>query len=292
MRKLAVFAAIVFIACLIYVRIDKSPSSDAISQALSDWKETAQIFHHEGYRISYHDTGEKSKEVIVLLHGYPTSSFDWEELWSDLSLQYRLVAMDMLGYGLSDKPDTIEYAISDQTDILEGLLDHLQISEVHLLAHDVGDNIAQELLARALERIDYQSFEVKSVALLNGGLFPETHKPTTIQSLLKSPIGGVVSSLANQTLFDRSYSKVFGPNTKPTTQHLIDQWYLVCQQGGNKINHKLIRYIQDRIENRERWVGALQQTNVPLLLIDGLLDPVSGEHWWRDMLNLYLTLKS
>ena len=120
-------------------------------------------------------------------------------------------------------------------------------------------------------------FEIISATLLNGGLFPETHKPTKVQSLLASPVGGLISPLINQALFENSFKKVFGEKTKPSKQDLIDQWYLICQQDGNRINHKLVHASRDRIINQERWKNTLIQERFPILFINGLQDPVTGK---------------
>ena len=211
---------------------------------------------------------------MFFLHGFPTSSYDWHLIWPELSSDYRLVAMDMLGFGFSDKPDDIQYSISLQTDIIEALLKELDIKNVHLLAHDYGDNVAQELMARDIE--NKNPLKISSILLLNGGLFPESHQATTIQTLLRSPIGGIVSSFTNKTLFDKNFSKVFGKNSQPDKQEIIDQWFLICQQNGHKIGHKLTHAQDDREMNRKRWVGALQTTSSPCLFINGLQDPVTG----------------
>src|SRR6185503_9627155 len=61
-------------------------------------------------------------------------------------------------------------------------------------------------------------------------------------------------------------------------QELAEFWGLIRRDGGHRIMHKLIRYMPERIKHRERWVGALQKTRVPLRVIDGADDPVSGAH--------------
>jgi hypothetical protein len=68
------------------------------------------------------------------------------------------------------------------------------------------------------------------------------------------------------------------PPDEPT---LTAIWELITANHGYRIFHKLIRYIPERIEHRERWVGALQKTPVPMLLIDGMIDPISGLIWSR-----------
>ncbi len=275
--KKIILGIIIFTGVLfLYTQLDKTPSRETVSKKLLGWKSNEEIFKYRNHKLSYHDSGDYSKEVIVLLHGYPTSSFDWSTLWSELSTDYRLIAMDMLGFGFSDKPDNIEYTISMQTDILEALLSELNIKKMNIVAHDYGDNVTQELLARNIEQRDKYPFKLKSVTLLNGGLFPETHHPTTIQKLLSSPIGKMVASLTNQTLFNKNFSKVFGQKTKPTKQELIDHWYLICHQKGYKIAHKLTHASKDREKNRERWVSSLLKTKVSLFYITGQVDPVTG----------------
>lgn len=286
MRKTIRVILIFIVILVIYTKLDKTPSKENVSQSLLDWKSQEQIFEYQGNKLSYHDSGDSSKEVIVLLHGYPTSSYDWHSIWSGLSGNYRLIAMDMLGFGFSDKPADIEYTIAMQTDILEAFLKSIQVENIHLVAHDYGDNVAQELLARNIEQKEAYPLNIASLTLLNGGLFPETHRPTIIQSLLSSPIGGIVASFTNETLFEKSFSKVFGPNTQPNKQDLIDQWYVICHQKGYEIADKLTHAADDREKNRERWVGALVAPNVPILYISGLLDPVTG----RETVERYLEL--
>ena len=114
--------------------------------------------------------------------------------------------------------------------------------------------------------------------LLNGGLFPETHHARTIQKLLLTPLGPLLSRLRNRRGFERSFSAVFGAQTQPSAQELAEFWELIRHGDGHRIMHKLIRYMPERLANRERWVGALQHTKVPLRVINGPDDPVSGAH--------------
>lgn len=277
MKKTLIIILILTIVLFAYTKWSKTPAIQDISKDLISWKLKTEVFEYDGYKLSYHDTKNESKKVVVLLHGYPTSSYDWHSIWNDLSKEYRLIAMDMLGFGFSDKPDNITYSTFQQADIQIALLKKLGVKEAHILAHDYGDNIAQEFLSRTIEQKEYFPLKIKSVTLLNGGLFPETHHPTAIQTLLKSPIGGIVSSFTNLTLFEKNFTKVFGANTQPSKQDIIDQWYLICQQNGHQINHKLCYASNDCIANRTRWVNALAKTNIPVLFINGQFDPVSGK---------------
>jgi len=168
----------------------------------------------------------------------------------------------MVGFGYSAKPRDYHYSMFDQADLMEALMTKLGVKRYHILAHDYGDTVAQELLARQNEHKAAQ--ELLSVCFLNGGLFPETHHPRLIQRLLASPIGPLVSRLTNERSFHRSFTAVFGANTQPGFDELSEFWDLINYNDGVGVFHKLIDYMRERRENRARWVGALQKASVPL----------------------------
>jgi pimeloyl-ACP methyl ester carboxylesterase len=119
------------------------------------------------------------------------------------------------------------------------------------------------------------------MCFLNGGLFPEQHRQRPVQKLGTSPIGFIMAALLNRKRFAKSFSEVFGPGTQPSEEELDGFWQLIKHKNGNRIAHKLLHYISDRREHRERWVGALQNASVPIRLVDGGMDPVSGKHMYE-----------
>jgi pimeloyl-ACP methyl ester carboxylesterase len=182
----------------------------------------------------------------------------------------------MVGYGFSSKPREWGYTTFDQVDVLQDLIEHLDIPRVHILAHDYGNTITQELLARYAEgRIN---FEIASICFLNGALFPETHRPIFAQKLLISPLGALFGKLIPDAIFKKNLSKVFGPDTKPSEAELNDYLTLFKHNDGKLIAHRLIRYMTERAKYRERWVPPLQEMSQPFRFINGLADPVSGMH--------------
>jgi pimeloyl-ACP methyl ester carboxylesterase len=122
----------------------------------------------------------------------------------------------MIGFGFSAKPPTYPYSIRDQATIYETLLRELGVDFIHVLAHDYGDSVAQELLARYEERRQASAagIKIESVCFLNGGLFPEAHRARLIQKLLLSPVGSLLSRLSSERRFRRSFAAVFGPNNR------------------------------------------------------------------------------
>ncbi|MGB3464769.1 MAG: alpha/beta hydrolase, partial [Cyclobacteriaceae bacterium] len=164
------------------------------------------------------------------------------------------------------------YTISRQADLYEWLARRLDIGEAHIFSHDYGDTVAQELLAR-----HERTFTIKSVCLLNGGLFPESYHPRVIQRLLMSPIGALVSKLSTKRRLKKTFQNIFGPDTQPTDREIDHYWYLMTYNGGKAVIHRTIRYMKERSENADRWVRAIRQTRTPLRLIDGTHDPISGK---------------
>lgn len=241
---------------------------------LQEWEQGGDFLEVDEGKLFYRVAGEG--DPLLLLHGFPTSSWDFHAIWPTLAAQYRVITYDKLGFGFSDKPSVGDYTIDAHLRRTWALLTALGITQVQLLAHDVGNTITQAWLARQLE--GSVPVRLTRVCLLNGGLFPETHRMRPLQRLLLSPLGAWVARLSSAKRFGQGMAEVFGPNTQPSPQALVDYWTLMSRQQGQHLLHKHIQYIHERRRQRARWVGALQHTPVPLSLIDGVYDPVSGAH--------------
>lgn len=247
---------------------------------IDQWRQRGELVNlrvnnleHEIFVI---EEGDKQKPVLLLIHGFPTSSWDWVPMWPQLLKHFRLVAMDMLGFGFTDKPNKRNYTIHKQADLVEAVVSYKGLQDFHVLAHDYGDTVAQELLARQNEGKGVGRW--LSCCFLNGGLFPETHQALLTQKLLLSPLGGFINRLSGFKQFSKNFSHVFGANTKPSQDELKSFWTLINVKDGKHLFHNLMTYMNDRKQHRARWVSALQEAKIPLALINGSVDPVSGAH--------------
>ncbi|KJK18340.1 alpha/beta fold hydrolase [Pseudomonas sp. 2(2015)] len=237
------------------------------------WRTRGLNFSFRGQTIRYWSAGQG--EPLLLIHGFPTASWDWHYLWAPLAQRFRVIACDMLGFGDSAKPLHHDYSLLEQADLQQALLAHLQVEQpVHVLGHDYGGSVAQELLARHHEG----RVQIASCVFLNGGLFPERHRPLMIQKLLLSRLGWLVGRSFGRDDLVRHVTQIYGPCTHPSESALDDYWSLIASNRGTRILHKLIAYLPERVAHRERWVGAMQAEGVPLRLINGAVDPVSGAH--------------
>ena len=245
----------------------------AASMDARDWRRGGALHRFGDLDLFYRRAGRG--EPLVCIHGFPTSSHDFAPMWDRLSGEFEVVAHDLIGLGWSAKPRR-PLSVALQADALESLLAALGIGRAHLLAHDLGDTVAQELLARQQDGVGQVTW--RSATLLNGGLFPETHRALPVQKLLLSPIGPLLARLSPRRRFDASFKAIFGPETPPSRAFLDDAWFLLTRDDGRAMLPRLIRYMVERRERRERWVGALTGGAVPIRLIVGALDPISGQH--------------
>ncbi|KAM9823760.1 mesoderm-specific transcript homolog protein [Neosynchiropus ocellatus] len=252
-----------------------------LSPSLSKWHGTGDHFLFRGRKIFYKESRGTlgSSDVVLLLHGFPTSSYDWYKVWEPLKLHFqRVVALDFLGFGFSDKPRPHRYSIFEQATVVEALVAHLGLSHqrINVLSHDYGDTVALELLFRSDQnRSGHVIFN--SLCLSNGGIFPETHHPRLLQTLLKdsSILAAILTRLTNYRIFQRGLGEVFGPYTQPSDGEFWDMWTGLRYNDGNLVLDSILQYINQRYQYRDRWVNALASTNVPLHMIYGPLDPVN-----------------
>ncbi|CAO2603060.1 Mesoderm-specific transcript homolog protein, partial [Lemmus lemmus] len=240
-----------------------------LSPALHSWKTSGKFFTYKGLRIFYQDSVGVvgSPEIVVLLHGFPTSSYDWYKIWEGLTLRFhRVIALDFLGFGFSDKPRPHQYSIFEQASTWDSRTAEstccLTTMEILLLRSSC------------------------SLCLSNGGIFPETHRPLLLQKLLKD--GGVLSPiltrLMNFFVFSRGLTPVFGPYTRPSESELWDMWAGIRNNDGNLVIDSLLQYINQRKKFRRRWVGALASVTIPIHFIYGPLDPINP---YPEFLELY-----
>ena len=104
----------------------------------------------DGRQLFYREAGAAGKPVLVLLHGFPTSSFMFRDLIPRLAADYHVIAPDHLGFGLSDAPpaDEFSYTFDALTDLTAGLLAHLGVARYAIYVQDYGAPIGWRLALR------------------------------------------------------------------------------------------------------------------------------------------------
>lgn len=253
-------------------------------EAYDQWESGGDRIHIAGggVRVFVKDMGAKDAipaETLLLLHGFPESSFSFHSVLDGLSKHFkRIVVHDMPGYGMSDKPlEGYTYSLFEQADVALQVWQSMGVSGGHLLAHDMGVSVATELLARRAGLLLPAWFEsgFQSVTLTNGSLVLDMAKLRITQKLLLSGMGSMMSKLVSFGMFRHQIRSAHG-NDKLDDAEIRCLWEAVCLQKGHRKSHLTIRYLNDRKRfEKGRWLPALAATELPIHLCWGADDAVA-----------------
>jgi pimeloyl-ACP methyl ester carboxylesterase len=183
---------------------------------------------------------------------------------------------DLLGFGASSKPREHRYSLVEQADLVEALWGRERIESTVVVAHDYSVSVAQELLTR--RAAGTLAVDLSALHFMNGGIYPDLHRPQPTQVALLDPEHGPqISAAMNGELFMAGLAPTF-PEGYDSAADAAAIWQSFHLHDGQQNTHLLIRYIEDRRENADRWTHVLETTDVPLSFVWGMLDPVSGAH--------------
>lgn len=248
---------------------------------VNDWKSKGEFITVNDRKLFVIDTSsffssedKIPTETMVILHGYPTSSYDYYKVLPELSKHYRVIIHDHLGFGFSDKPIDYSYSLLDQADLALQLWQQLGVKKVHLLAHDYGTSVATEIIAR--NNNNELTIEIENLTLCNGSMHIELSQLRTIQKLLKNKwLGKYVAKLTTFAIFSKNLRNVYFDKTKVSNNELKDMWMQLEYNEGRKVIHKLSQYINERYTYWNRWIGALKETNLQTNIVWAKNDPIA-----------------
>lgn len=231
---------------------------------------TAQYFSIHGYRMHYIDEG--MGETILFVHGTPSWSFDFRNLIKRLQTSYRCIAIDHIGFGLSDKPEYYDYSTQHHSEILEAFILEKQLENITLVVHDFGGPIGMNVAIR-------HSNLIKRIVILNSWLWSSEHDPDFIRMrrILKSPLLPFLYRYLN---FSPRFilPNSFGDHRLP--KHLISQF---TRPFADKTQRNGAVAFAQSLLNDQDWFESLWQkrqaiAHKPLLLIWGMKDPFLKHH--------------
>ena len=244
----------------------------ALTERVRAWRDRGSSEQVHGRRI--HVFAREGRDpVLLLLHGFPSSSYDWRLLLEE-ETEHAVLAFDCLGFGLSEKPRRHDYTLAAQAEIAEQLVHrHMGGRRIFAVGHDMGTSVATELLARDLEGA--LEMDVRGLLLFNGSMIQGAASPTLAQRLLRGPAGPLTARLSSGRFFRHQFGSVFSESHPLSDTEAADQWSLICAEGGRTLGHRLISYMDERERSADRWLGALRSWPGPLHLAWGMVDPVA-----------------
>jgi pimeloyl-ACP methyl ester carboxylesterase len=243
-------------------------------------------------RIFHAEYGDPQAPLLLLVHGFPTSSVDWYDVVGSLSRDRRVCLLDFPGFGFSDKPKDESYTLSRDVDLLDFYLREILVaSEGAVVAHDRGDSVALAFAARSAA--GETPFQLTNLVLSNGNMFLPLSNLTVFQRLVLNPetapdaLDQLSPELLAAGLGQTTFTPVRGPEDA-AIKALADTFAV---NDGVQVLHDTIQYLVERSENEGEWLDALAGSSVPTSLVWGIYDTVSPPRVAAYIWNTYLSAK-
>ena len=232
------------------------------------------IAGHDVFLIEIPAQNERAEPVLIL-HGYPSSSYDWHLVVPAIGRERRVVCFDFLGFGLSAKPKDHRYSLFEQADVATACASRMGIETCALLAHDMGASVGGELLARSIE--NSLPFEISKRVWTNGSIYMDLVQLSAGQQLLLQLPDEVIPEEASPTreLIRESLAATCAPENRPPDEELDAWWELISHEDGHRLLARTIRYIGERRVHEARWTGAIERHPSPLTIVWGDRDPIA-----------------
>jgi pimeloyl-ACP methyl ester carboxylesterase len=220
--------------------------------------------------------GNPENPAILMIHGYPTSSFDYAPLFDALKNDFYVCALDTPGYGFSDKPlGGFDYSIDDDARLVDEFIREIAgIDEFALMTHDKGDSVGLALL-QVYQAYDEKPYIINHHFITNGNIYLPLAQLTTGQKVLLNPVfGPLISSLLPADRLANSIAETTFAATLPQSE--INSYASIFDyQDGTRVQHEIIEYLNERSENEVVWLEGLERSDIPTTLIWGELDAIA-----------------
>ena len=247
-----------------------------MSALVDAWRARGHLRTVSGDRVFVVDvppTGTPVAAPLLVLHGFPTSSFDFHRVVDALAIDRRVVLFDYPGYGLSDKPDR-RYRLVDHADTAVALLSELGIDRLGLLTHDIGDTIGGELLAR--QTGGAWPVEVTDRVLANGTLFMDLVRLSAGQQLLEAlPDERLDAGVLTRDAVVGGLVATFSPSHRVDGVEVEAAWELISAREGERLLARHARYIEERRRDEGRTTPPVLAHPSPLTVVWGTDDPIA-----------------
>jgi pimeloyl-ACP methyl ester carboxylesterase len=237
-------------------------------------------------RIFHGSTGPADGPVLLLVHGFPTSSVDWFDVVPALAARFRVCWLDFPGYGFSDKPADFPYSLQLDADLLEHFLTEVMGADRGtVVAHDRGDSVALILHERSASGA--AAIAIDHLVLTNGNMFLPLSNLTPFQRVVLDPTTApeLLGSLAPEALAVGMGRSTFTPPRGLDDPAIAALAECFATNDGIAVLHHTIQYLRERARDERRWLEALAESSTPTTLVWGVFDDVSpvrvANHVWQ-----------
>lgn len=229
-------------------------------------------------KVFYVCMGDEAKTSIVLIHGFPTSSFDFKPLMEDLRRDFRVCTLDFPGYGVSDKPSgTYRYALGEDARLIWDFVTKIvPLKEFILMSHDRGDSVALNFL-QLYQAAAPAPFRITHQILTNANMYLPLANLSQFQKAMLNPAtsAAAVKAATPQTLAEGLGATQYSPPLKADDPEVAALAYNFAYQNGIQVIPDTIQYLNERKQFEVSFLEALERSDIPATLIWGVHDMVS-----------------
>jgi len=239
-------------------------------------------------RVANTATRNENTVWASFLPGWPDGSFGWAKV--DRHLRGKNIGprlfVEYVGHGDSDKPTDYSYGTIERADLVEAQWEAEGIKSTYIVAFDYSSIVALELLSRQIDRRDNgigQTTTITGVLLINGGLFGDAHShPWFTTPVLKSPVGGLVTSLAQRSkLAFREIMKPLWSKEYNVASEEVDELFdAISRRNGVYALSKSAAFVDQHKRNSKRWdLGRIfhaSRDDVSFHIVGSEQDPFEG----------------
>lgn len=283
MWKALILAAAFAVAPVMARAQQATPTSDLVDAwkaagASFTWQSTLPENARRLVQVFYTCQGDAAKPAMLLVHGFPTSSFDFRGVMKELQADYRLCTLDFPGYGLSDKPkDGYRYTLADDAALLwKFVTEVVPLKEFVLLSHDRGDSVALAFLER-YQAAPGAPFRITHQFITNGNLYLPLANLTEFQKRMLDPatapaaVKGMNAGLLAVGMGTSQYT----PALKADDPEVRALAALFAHQDGVTAIPATIQYLNERKQFEVRFLETLGKSRIPATIAWGAHDTVS-----------------
>lgn len=221
-------------------------------------------------QVHYKDQGQG--DIILLIHGTASSLHTWDRWAQTLAQHYRIIRMDLPGFGITGADVNDRYEVSDDVAFINEFLTKLAVKNVHFVGSSLGGRIAWEY------SLHYPT-QVKSLTLINALGYEQDSWPPAIQLAMLPGMETLMPKLSSRFVFSQSLKDIYF-NRALITDQTIDRYYDLSLYPGNA--EAFPKRVKAKLDDQE---ANIKKIRVPALILWGVEDnyfPVANAHKFHE----------
>lgn len=241
------------------------------------WSSTEPANNGRTVQVFYTCLGDAARPPLLLVHGFPTSSFDFRGLAQDLQNDFRVCTLDFPGYGLSDKPTGYRYTLADDARLLRRFVTEVIAKpEIVLLSHDRGDSVALNLI-QLLQTETAPPVRISQLFITNGNLYLPLANLTEFQKRMLDPATApaAVKAVNAQLLAVGMGQTQYTPPLRADDPEVGALATLFAMPAAIEVIPATIQYLNERRQFEVSFLESLKASRIPATIMWGVHDMVS-----------------